>query len=812
MILKTKLLVDYDQYREFNGFVKPIITSEDIEYGLDTIEKKFEAWSRYTQTILNAILQEELDNIEYDITKVKPAYQHSLINIITMRLIRAFYNDELIPRDSQVQLSQQGGIQYSSAAALDSKSSLYSFFNGNERALIESSGLTTDIFVWNTEDDDDIVAADGTFKDGIKVEDVNWNDKQNTGIVIAGRNTSVTQAINDLYNDKANVGDIANIITRDLGLRVEHGNELISSFPISYGAKISNKRDNQLAQYIDVKESEARSKNITDSLSAKVNNTKALVKTIKGEIDFINNLELLKTLIDLNDHDTNFDANNHATIDLKTIMIDDPDNVGNKIRLFPDKVFVDGAYVTVELEDKTQLDGGIAVTHSFVITKQAIYDMNDYSITVTLDKQGILSLTNTTVGKDVSNLIVSAISISSGQVTGVESAALKALIKHNVSKQLNQGAAADFETYSGLKSLLLDDDFTSISLANGDLVTGRVTNIDDHNITISGMYVEHGTNVTKIGNIKFDKPVVVGGPDDGSFTTTYEKTVYTIAEAEKIFARRIYDYSDVGRDLTAQAGQGANFQIIDQPAILNNAEVGTEVKLLINAPAIPANLPADGDYLTFGIESIYINAANNDRMSWAEAKDHINKGEILILKKSKSPVPQIGEYWLLVKWEAPVAVGGGLGADWIDKESVIVESIAPVRTFTANDLDPVSNSIAISGYLNADIAGANSEDIIIMKYPSNLTDSLDLTVHQFFVNDSFQDLSNAEYTHSFIDHKSGKILVWRAAGLAANFSGKYLYEVGKPDVKIPIKELKIRSRLAAAENGKKYILKAKAKV
>ena len=77
--------------------------------------------------MLNAYLQEELDNLGYKLDTVKPAYQKSLINIMTTRLARAFYNDELLPRNSQVSYSQQGGVQYASNSDFSAKNSLYEF-------------------------------------------------------------------------------------------------------------------------------------------------------------------------------------------------------------------------------------------------------------------------------------------------------------------------------------------------------------------------------------------------------------------------------------------------------------------------------------------------------------------------------------------------------------------------------------------------------------------------------------------------------------------------------------------------------------
>lgn len=534
LIQKTKLLVDYNQYKEFNGFVEPIITSEDIENGLDTVAKKYEAWSRYTQVILNAILQEELDNIGYDITKVKTAYQHSLINIISMRLIRAFHNDELIPRDSQVQISQQGGLQYSSSASLDSKSSLYSFFDGRERALIESSGLTTDIFAWDTEDEDDIPTP-GDFKDGVRAEDVAWSDKLDRVITIGGVNTTIDAVIKILNDGALFTNDLPKEVEKVYGFKV-NGSKVTSTKPIVYDTFIASKEDNELAQMKDVKDAEARTKTATDSMIKKMNNVNAELEKVKEDVDLINNLELLQSTLDLTDHVTSFDASNISTVDLKTIMVDDPDNAGSTIRLFPDKLFVDGAYVTVELADPV-LNGGTAITQSFIMPRQSIYDMGDYTVSVSLTNQGILTLTNTTPGKDVSNLIVSAVSISGGQVTGLETAALEAIIKKKTSKQLNQGAAADFETYVELKALLLDSDFTSISLANGDLITGRVSNIDDANITISGIYLEHGTTKTQIGNVKLDK-------SGDSFTVSFEASVYTKEKLDTF----LDDWFNVERD------------------------------------------------------------------------------------------------------------------------------------------------------------------------------------------------------------------------------------------------------------------------
>lgn len=121
--------------------------------------------------MLNAVLMDELSMVDYTLTNIDKKAQIAIIDIMVTRLTRAFHNDELIPRNSQVSYSQQGGIQYSSTGTIDSKDALYSFFDDRERLLIQTSGLLETVFAAQQADETNEL-LDNQFMDGPKVNEV----------------------------------------------------------------------------------------------------------------------------------------------------------------------------------------------------------------------------------------------------------------------------------------------------------------------------------------------------------------------------------------------------------------------------------------------------------------------------------------------------------------------------------------------------------------------------------------------------------------------------------------------------------------
>lgn len=158
--------------------------------------------------MLNGYLAEKLSDLGFDMGAIAAPYQKSIIKIIITRLNRAFYNDEILPRDANVSYSANGGIQYSSLANTQPKDDIISFFDANERLLIESSGLM-DQLIGNI--DADITQTDlleTQFKGGQFVNDVDIDDYQKVLITLNGNNTTILQALTDLTNGKVDANTL----------------------------------------------------------------------------------------------------------------------------------------------------------------------------------------------------------------------------------------------------------------------------------------------------------------------------------------------------------------------------------------------------------------------------------------------------------------------------------------------------------------------------------------------------------------------------------------------------------------------------
>lgn len=179
---------------------------------MDTQEKKYQAWAYVVQDMLNGYLAEKISDLDFNMNAIDKVYQKSIIKIIVTRLNRAFYNDEILPRDANVTYSANGGIQYSSLANTQPKDDIISFFDANERLLIETSGLMDQV-IGNVDIDNlttDLLETQ--FKGGQFVNDVDIDDYQKMIITINGQNVTVLQAIMDLVNGKANTQDVAKAI------------------------------------------------------------------------------------------------------------------------------------------------------------------------------------------------------------------------------------------------------------------------------------------------------------------------------------------------------------------------------------------------------------------------------------------------------------------------------------------------------------------------------------------------------------------------------------------------------------------------
>lgn len=490
---KYQLLLTYDVYKEHNGFVVPMINDEDIRNGIDTPEKKFEAWSYRAQIQLNAVLQDGLAYEEYRLDQFKTNVQHDIINIMVSRLVRAFYNDEILPRDFGINYSQQGGVNYSMNGDIDPKSALYSFFNSDERLLIETSGLLEYVFS-GADDEDDKQTLDNQFEDGPFVNQLKWADKANNIVVINGKNRSVQQALTELQNGKVTTTDLAKAISDATGLNTNANiNKITVQLDkyLEYSNYRSNKGQNELAQVKDITDSEARSRQDV------VNNQKSIKVNGDNVSDLTTRVEDLEAEENLDDKiwkgsetGTSIDANN------KEFILDDLlDQDGNKF------VFDSGKHLLISLvydgsryNSEVEIDSIVKDTLSIVKSgTTSIFELSINSITNPSDKVKLI-LTKKTGDINIDEISLGKIlERKVGSIPELTKAQAKASF---VSKSIKQNT--DFSTFAELKNLVKDDDLVNLALASGENILGVITD-NGTPLVITG-YITDGVN-TRHGNI-----------------------------------------------------------------------------------------------------------------------------------------------------------------------------------------------------------------------------------------------------------------------------------------------------------------------
>ena len=351
---KDKLIVPFDLYKSHNGYILPQINEFDKENGITTIEQKYQNWSYHVQTVLNTALQDTLVLGDFDLTNFKTVYQRDIINIIVLRLLRAFYNDEIIDRDSNVNFSQQGGVQYTSNGTIKSKADALAFFNSEERLLIETSGLREIVFA-ETQDDAAANLLDNQFKDGPKVIEVNWGDKQDRTTVYDGQNLNIDQIFALLKSTKLNISDVATKVAELTGLSVSNDSiNVAQGKHLVYPDFRTNKGDNEVAQAKDFKLLQAALQSAIAQLTAVQSSTSNALNEIESKVEGLESLVFHHSIQDLDDH-AMVDSNNDGTFDVKTITKDD--GHGNQIQKFGPFVATDKWTIGFKID-------GIQVAHT----------------------------------------------------------------------------------------------------------------------------------------------------------------------------------------------------------------------------------------------------------------------------------------------------------------------------------------------------------------------------------------------------------------------------------------------------------------
>lgn len=138
------LLITFDDYKKNGGIAMPgEINDYDKSNGINSESEKFNKWLEYTQIQLNYVLQDKLEGAEYNLLNFKEAYRRDIINILVIRLNRAFENERLIPRNENVQYAESGGINWNSSSEIHGEG--WSFWNEQELHIIETSGLFSSV-------------------------------------------------------------------------------------------------------------------------------------------------------------------------------------------------------------------------------------------------------------------------------------------------------------------------------------------------------------------------------------------------------------------------------------------------------------------------------------------------------------------------------------------------------------------------------------------------------------------------------------------------------------------------------------------
>ncbi len=520
-----KLLIDYNIYKQYNGFILPKINDDDIENGLTTPELKFQAWSFYTQEQLNQVVQEELDNVQFDLNLIAPEFQKSIIRIMIARLNRAFYNDEIIPRDSQVQVSQSGDISYSSTGTIDPKSAKFSFWNGSERAMIENSGILTDNFASSSDDIEQSEIIDNQFKSGEFVPEVDLNEFQRVAIVVNGVNTTVLAAIQALNTGKQDKDTLIDTIAENTGLTTTAVEPLIETLQgkyISYPSHRQNKGANELAQVQDITESEARSK-------AEIVNTQNVVNILSNNdhvqderLELLESIEYARDIVYKPDAPISIDAGNgdQGFLNIAGIEIDNPfydpnipeDPVTNPAKIKPFTDFDVDSRWTVEIYDPSISATGAHSAKTFTRDHSGLYTFANGaasdSFKFSINENGYAELLRTNGNTNVEDLRFTEIILrTSSETPSDQRVAIE--LKKKVTKQLVQAPNGDFANIADLRNLIDDDDFVSITLDNGYKITGRV---DDSGSPIIIDGHSRVNALSKYGDISIaDDGTVTGG-------------------------------------------------------------------------------------------------------------------------------------------------------------------------------------------------------------------------------------------------------------------------------------------------------------
>lgn len=115
-------------------------------------------------------------------------------------------------------------------------------------------------------------------------------------------------------------------------------------------------------------------------------------------------------------------------------------------------------------------------------------------------------------------------------------------------------------------------------------------------------------------------------------------------------------YEPLSNDLTSPLStvSVANNQgIITPPAGIDNIPVGQYVKLIIDNPTNPVDIPQDNYQMSLNGKFLWINKANGDIMSWNEIKNNVSNGDTIVLKRLDDTTQDGNTFknFELLKWE-----------------------------------------------------------------------------------------------------------------------------------------------------------------
>lgn len=122
-----------------------------------------------------------------------------------------------------------------------------------------------------------------------------------------------------------------------------------------------------------------------------------------------------------------------------------------------------------------------------------------------------------------------------------------------------------------------------------------------------------------------------------------------VIEIKTKYEPKSYDYSSVASTLSIVAADGGQQASITPPAGVDTVPIGTYTKIIITPPGTPQETPGDDDQVTLNGSFLWINKVNTDIMQWREIKDHVAKGEIMVIER----IADSGGFknYQLVKWE-----------------------------------------------------------------------------------------------------------------------------------------------------------------